>query len=271
MRAGNRAAGLLTYNHRAYFHMLKAARRLHQTTAYLQRRALSVSTMNLDAAPQQAKPLNEIKSHQQYVAPPLDFGSLKKSPLEQFSQWFNEAQSYGVPEPEAFSVATVDAATCTPSVRTVLLKQVDERGFCFFTNYESRKGRELGLSPDLDAPKGNKAAGSWYWRDMHRAVRIVGQVERISQEESMKYYFSRPIGSQIGAHASPQSQAVPNREYLEERVQKFEDEFGIEHGSAERKADDPKDQGKSVPLPKYWGGVRIVPQEVEFWVGRPNR
>ncbi|KAK9893795.1 pyridoxamine 5'-phosphate oxidase [Cystobasidium minutum MCA 4210] len=228
--------------------------------------------MNMDPAPPtQAKPLNEIKSRQQYVAPPLDFDSLKRSPLEQFSEWFNEAQSHGVPEPEAFSVATVDAATMTPSVRTVLLKQVDERGFCFFTNYQSRKGKELQLSPDLEAPKGSKAAGSWYWRDMHRSVRIVGPVERISEEENTKYFHSRPIGSQIGAHASPQSQVVPDRKYLEERVQKFEDEFGIEHGSAVRKADDPVDQGKNVPLPKYWGGVRIVPQEVEFWVGRPNR
>lgn len=239
------------------------------------------ASMNLDMAAaatsssspssSQTKPLNEIKSHQQYIAPPLDFGSLKNSPLEQFSVWFDEAQTQGVPEPEAFSVATVDVATGTPSVRTVLLKQVDDRGFCFFTNYESRKGKELGLSPDLSKKTGGKAAGSWYWRDMHRAVRMVGQVERMTKEESYKYYSTRPIGSQIGAHASPQSQPVPNREYLENLVQQFEDKFNVEHGSAERKADDPKDQGKTVELPEYWGGVRIVPTEVEFWVGRPNR
>ena len=214
---------------------------------------------------------HELTTHQQYNAPPLDIPSLKQSPIEQFSQWFSEAQEHGVKEPEAFSIATVDATTLAPSVRFVLLKQVDDKGFVFYTNYESRKGRELGLSPDLDKQKGNKAAGCWYWKEMSRSVRIVGDVERLSPEESLKYYSTRPVGSQIGAHASPQSRIVQDRSELEKLVEKVEDTFSIARESADRAADDERDKGKKVPLPKNWGGVRIVPTEVEFWVGRQNR
>lgn len=217
------------------------------------------------------KAYHQITTHQQYTAPALDIPSLKSSPIEQFSAWFSEAQEFGVKEPEAFSVATVDADTLAPSVRFVLLKQVDDRGFVFFTNYESRKGREMGLSPDLDKHKGTKAAGAWYWKEMSRSVRIVGEVERLTPEESNGYYSTRPVGSQIGAHASPQSRVVSGREDLEKLVESFEDKFDIARGSADRKADDVKDAGKSVPLPRNWGGVRIVPTEVEFWVGRQNR
>lgn len=217
------------------------------------------------------KAYQQITGHYQYHAPPMDLSTLKASPIEQFSNWFSEAQSQGVPEPEAVSIATVDAETLQPSVRMVLLKQVDERGFVFFTNYESRKGRELGLSPDLDKREGTRAAACWYWRDMHRSVRVAGKVERVSAEESNEYFKSRPIGSQIGAHSSPQSQIVSGREDLEELVKQNEAKYGIAPDSSTRKADDPVDQGKTVPLPKNWGGVRIVPHEVEFWVGRENR
>ena len=229
-----------------------------------------------EATSNEAKPgkaLQHITSHSQYYAPPLDLSSLNPSPLEQFSSWFNEAQEYGIPEPEAVSIATVNTDTLQPSVRVVLLKQVDETGFVFFTNYKSRKGKELGLSPDLDTPHGKKAGAVWYWRDMHRSVRVTGRVERLSYKESEEYHSTRPIGSQIGAHASPQSCVVEGggREELEELVQKYEDQFGIARGSATRKSGDPLDMNKKVPLPKYWGGVRIVPNEVEFWVGRENR
>jgi len=231
--------------------------------------------MNLDsstaASSTASKPLHQITTHEQYTATPLDIPSLKTSPIEQFSVWFDEAQKHGVPEPEAMSVATVDSATMQPSVRVVLLKQVDDRGFCFFTNYESRKGRELGMSPDLAAKHGNRAAAAWYWKEMSRSVRVAGRVERLDEEESYSYFSTRPIGSQIGAHASPQSKVVSDRADLEELVTRFEDQFGVERGSASRKADDPVDNGKKVPLPKNWGGVRIVPDEVEFWVGRQNR
>lgn len=214
---------------------------------------------------------HQVTTHQQYNAPPLELSKLRESPIEQFSQWFSEAQEHGVKEPEAFSVATVDAATLAPSVRFVLLKQVDDQGFVFFTNYESRKGRELGLSPDLEKQKGNKAAGCWYWKEMSRSVRIVGDVERLSEEDSYSYYSTRPIGSQIGAHASPQSRVVQDRNELEQLVEQIEDQYNIARGSADRSADDERDKGKTVPLPKNWGGVRIVPTEVEFWVGRQNR
>ncbi|CAD6565913.1 MAG: hypothetical protein CYPHOPRED_000093 [Cyphobasidiales sp. Tagirdzhanova-0007] len=217
------------------------------------------------------KALQQITSHQQYHAPPLDISSLKASPIEQFSAWFSEAQAYGVPEPEAVSIATVDSTTLQPSVRVVLLKQVDERGFVFFTNYESRKGKELGLSPDLSKREGTKAGAVWYWRDMHRSVRVAGKVERLEPKESYEYFSSRPIGSQIGAHASPQSTVVKGREDLEEYVQKSETQFGIAQGSTTRRSDHPVDKDKTVPLPDNWGGVRIVPDEVEFWVGRENR
>ena len=229
-------------------------------------------TMNInDDNGSQGKALQQITSHQQYEAPPLDISKLKSSPLEQFSLWFEEAKKQGVPEPEGFSVATVNAETLTPSVRMVLLKQVDDKGFVFFTNYQSRKGKELGMSPDLDKKQGNRAAGAWYWKEMSRSVRIVGTAERLSEKESYEYYSTRPIGSQIGAHASPQSQVVQSRDELEGFVAQFEDKFGIERGSASRKAGDATDEGKTVPLPKTWGGVRIVPDEVEFWVGRQNR
>lgn len=217
------------------------------------------------------KTYHAIDTHQQYTAPPLEIPKLKETPIEQFSQWFSEAQQHGVPEPEAFSIATVDATTLAPSVRFVLLKQVDDKGFVFYTNYESRKGRELGMSPDLEKQKGNKAAGCWYWKEMSRSVRIVGDVERLPPEESFRYYSTRPVGSQIGAHASPQSRVVQDRNELEKLVEQVEDKFSIDRGSADRTASDERDKGKTVPLPKNWGGVRIVPTEVEFWVGRQNR
>lgn len=222
-------------------------------------------------APGPSQPLHQITTHQQYTAPPLDIPALKASPIEQFSVWFAEAQKHPVPEPEAMSVATVEASTLQPSVRVVLLKQVDPRGFCFFTNYESRKGRELGMSPDLTAKHGNRAAAAFYWKEMSRSVRVAGRVERLSEEESYRYFSTRPIGSQIGAHASPQSKVVKDRRELERYVEDYEDMFGVQRGSAARKADDPVDKDKKVPLPKNWGGVRIVPDEVEFWVGRENR
>lgn len=236
-------------------------------------RAPGTSESTSSSMTKDAGAYHQITTHQQYTAPPLNLASLDPNPLSQFSKWFSEAQAEGVKEPEGFQVATVDSSTSppTPSVRTVLLKQVDDKGFVFFTNYESRKGRELGLGEDLTAKKGNKAAGNWYWKEMSRSVRVVGDVERLDADESYEYFSTRPVGSRIGAHASPQSRVVKDRSELEGYVKKYEEEFGIELGSSDRKADDAKDQGKTVPLPKNWGGVRIVPTEVEFWVGRQNR
>jgi pyridoxamine 5'-phosphate oxidase len=144
------------------------------------------------------------------------------------------------------SVATVDAEG-RPSVRTVLLKGLDERGFVFFTNYESAKGQALADNP--------RAELLFYWAELERQVRISGRVEQTSREETEAYFRSRPIGNQIGALASPQSQVIPNRDVLEQRYAELEREF----------------QAGDVPLPDHWGGYRVVPETIEFWQGRKSR
>jgi len=135
-------------------------------------------------------------------------------------------------------------------VRVVLLKQVDERGFVFFTNYESRKSRELLES--------GHAALAFYWRELHRQVRVVGRIERVAEEESDAYYVTRPVGSRVGAWASPQSSVVGEGD-VQQRVHDVEHRFGLDAG---------KDD---VPRPPFWGGWRVVPLEVEFWMGKPSR
>ncbi|MGH2524230.1 MAG: pyridoxamine 5'-phosphate oxidase, partial [Anaerolineales bacterium] len=129
----------------------------------------------------------------------------------------------------------------------VLLKGFDERGFVFYTNYESQKGRELAENP--------RAALVFYWAALGRQVRIVGQVSRVSREESEAYFRTRPIGAQLGAWASRQSRAIPNREMLEDRLA----ELAVQY------------QNRDIPLPPYWGGFRLTPHSIEFWQGRPNR
>ena len=135
-----------------------------------------------------------------------------------------------------------------PSARIVLLKEFDQRGFVFFTNYESRKGQELAENP--------QAALLFCWLELERQVRIEGRVERVSAEESLEYFQSRPKGSQIGAWASPQSRAIPGREVLEEKIQELTARYQNE---------------EVLPLPPNWGGYRLRPQQVEFWQGRENR
>lgn len=166
-------------------------------------------------------------------------------PTEQFLKWFNEALAAEVPEANAMSVSTVDAKGC-PSSRILLIKDVDQRGFTWFTNYESRKGNDLAQNPH--------AALLFYWIPLERQVRIEGRVERISAEESDAYYQSRPLGSRIGAIASAQSRPVANREALEARVKEVAQQAG-EH-----------------PVrPPHWGGYRLIPDYLEFWQGRPSR
>lgn len=165
-------------------------------------------------------------------------------PFTQFSRWFNDAAS--VPDANAMTLATA-TRTGKVSARVVLLKGFDERGFSFFTNYESRKGRELTENPH--------AALVFYWQPLGRQVRIEGIVTRMSEEESDAYFRTRPVGSQLGALASPQSQPIPNREFLETRYNEV----------AERFTHDP------VPRPKHWGGYRLAPHAVEFWQSRENR
>jgi pyridoxamine 5'-phosphate oxidase len=164
----------------------------------------------------------------------------------QFATWFAAAVESGLPEPNAMIVATADAAG-RPSARTVLLKEYDERGFVFFTTYESRKGKELAANP--------YASLVFSWVSLHRQVLAAGPVERVSRAETEDYFGSRPRGSQLGAWASPQSQVVEGRAAVEAGLAAAVERFG----------DGP------VPAPEHWGGFRVRPVTVEFWQGRTNR
>jgi pyridoxamine 5'-phosphate oxidase len=168
---------------------------------------------------------------------------LSTDPLELVRRWYGEA---GLPEPEAMALATA-SPDGMPSVRIVLLKGIDDRGIQFFTNYESRKGRELDANP--------RAAATLYWQPLKRAVRLEGGVERVSAEESDAYFASRPRGSRLGAWASRQGTAIPSRDALEAAL-----------ADAERAYPD-----DDVPRPGHWGGYRLVPSAIELWEGRPSR
>jgi pyridoxamine 5'-phosphate oxidase len=175
----------------------------------------------------------------------LDAADVDSNPVRQFETWFAQAIDAQVPEPNAMTLATADADG-RPSARIVLIKGVDERGFVFFTNYDSRKGRELAANP--------AASLLFHWIELERQVRIEGRIVKTSDEESDKYYASRPLGSRIGAWASDQSQPLANREVLEAREREISAKYG----------DEP-------PRPPHWGGYRLIPDVVEFWQGRPSR
>ena len=177
---------------------------------------------------------------------PLREEDVDPDPLRQFASWFREAASAGVRMPEAAALATASAAG-EPSVRMVLVKGFDERGFVFYSDYASRKGRELDANP--------RAALLFHWDPLGRQVRIEGPVQRVSAGESAAYVRSRPRGSQLSALASPQSQTIDNREALEQRVA----ELKAHHGKRE------------LPLPSTWGGYRLAAQAFEFWQQRHDR
>jgi len=169
-----------------------------------------------------------------------------RDPIELFREWFDAARERGLELPEAMTLATADAEG-RPSARTVLLKSADERGFVFFTNYESRKGRELGANPS--------AALVFHWaQEPRRQVLIAGTVERISEAESDAYYATRPVGSRLAAWASRQSRPISGREELERAYAEAEQAHG----------EDPA-------RPPFWGGYVLVPETIEFWESRPNR
>ncbi|KVQ72232.1 pyridoxamine 5'-phosphate oxidase [Burkholderia multivorans] len=180
-----------------------------------------------------------------YSRASLDEADAAPDPFAQFDRWFNEALAAKLPEPNTMTLATV-GADGRPSARIVLVKGVDERGFVFFTNYESRKGRDLAAHP--------YAALLFYWIELERQVRIEGRVEKTSADESDRYFASRPVGSRIGAWASEQSAVIDSRATLEAREKTFSERYG----------DDP-------PRPPHWGGYRVVPDTLEFWQGRPSR
>ncbi|MFC7274282.1 pyridoxamine 5'-phosphate oxidase [Paractinoplanes rhizophilus] len=171
---------------------------------------------------------------------------LATSWTRQFEAWFADAAAFGLPEPNAMIVATA-AADGHPSARTVLLKGYDERGFTFFTNYQSRKGAELAANP--------YASLVFPWFAMQRQVIVTGAVQRVPRAETEEYFASRPRGSQLGAWASPQSRVLPGRAAVEAGLAAARERFG----------DGP------VPAPPHWGGLRVVPETVEFWQGRSNR
>jgi pyridoxamine 5'-phosphate oxidase len=175
----------------------------------------------------------------------LDEADIDRDPIRQFEKWFAQAVDARLPEPNAMTLATVDARGY-PAARIVLIKGVDERGFVFFTNYESRKGEELAVNP--------RASLLFHWVELERQVRIEGRIDKTDAAESDAYYASRPLASRIGAWASAQSQVIESRAVLEAREAEIRAQYG-EHP----------------PRPPFWGGYRLQPDAIEFWQGRPSR
>lgn len=182
----------------------------------------------------------------EYVSLPFTKAQVAADPITQFKKWFDEAVKSEQPDPEAMTLSTA-TADGRVTARIILLKGCDERGFDFFTNYESRKSREMTSNPH--------AALTFYWHTLHRQVRIEGVVEKITPEESDEYFQTRPRGSQIGAWASPQSEEIAGRKELEQKVSETEAQF--------------KDQ--PINCPSFWGGFRLKPERIEFWQGRESR
>lgn len=183
---------------------------------------------------------------QEYAKHELDRDSVADDPIQQFQAWFDEALEAEVEEPNAMTLATTDA-TGRPAARIVLLKGLDERGFVFYSNYESQKGEQMNANPNV--------ALVFWWEPLERSVRIEGTAEKLPEDESTEYFESRPHGSQLGAWASPQSRVIESREVLQKRLELVESEY---------------DEGE-VPRPPHWGGYVVHPREIEFWQGRPNR
>ncbi|MBC8109094.1 MAG: pyridoxamine 5'-phosphate oxidase [Anaerolineae bacterium] len=182
-----------------------------------------------------------------YVKGELTERDAASDPFAQFAKWFNEATALEIPDVNAMAVATADARG-TPSVRICLLKNFDEDGFTFFTNQQSRKGRELTENP--------KASLCFFWQPLERQVRIDGVVEPVSREDAKTYFQSRPIGSQIAASISHQSEAIKSRDELE----RVHAQLLAKHAN-----------DKAIELPDFWGGYRVVPSAIEFWQGRRSR
>lgn len=183
----------------------------------------------------------------EYAKHELSADTVAEDPIAQFQDWFDDALDAEIEEPNGMTLATA-APNGQPSARIVLLKGVDERGFIFYSNYESRKGTELAQNP--------KAALVFWWEPLERSVRIEGTVERLPEDESTEYFHSRPRGSQLGAWASPQSQPVASRDLIEDNLDRVKDEYA---------------DAEDIPRPSHWGGYVVRPQRIEFWQGRPNR
>ena len=181
----------------------------------------------------------------EYLGEPLSEVHSDANPMRQFAHWFEQVRDLE-PDPTAMALATASPDS-RPSVRTVLLKAIDDRGYIFYTNYESRKAREMEAT--------GRASALFFWRSVERQVRIDGTVERISPAESDAYFETRPLDSRMSVYASKQSEPIPSRDVLEEAFERVKRTYG----------DGP------VPRPDWWGGYRIVPDEFEFWQGRTSR
>ncbi|MCJ8208880.1 pyridoxamine 5'-phosphate oxidase [Mucilaginibacter sp. RS28] len=184
---------------------------------------------------------------QEYQASTLSEKEVDANPIAQFEKWFNEALKAEVQEPNAMTLATA-TSDGRPSARIVLLKGFDENGFVFYTNYLSRKGKEMAKNP--------LGAITFFWGALERQIRIEGTIEKVSREESEEYFHSRPKLSQIGALASPQSQEVAGREVLEHKMQELQERYADE---------------EVIPKPSHWGGYILKPTWFEFWQGRQSR
>ena len=181
-----------------------------------------------------------------YQLASLDEATSMAHPMDQFTIWWNDAIESNIDEVNAFVLSTVKA-NGAPASRVVLLKGYTPEGFIFFTNYDSNKGKEITANPNV--------AMNFFWKELERQVRITGTIKKISVEESAEYFHSRPLGSQVGAWASPQSQVIPNRDFLEKNFTEQTEKY----------------KEGNVPLPPHWGGYIVHPTQVEFWQGRSSR
>lgn len=181
-----------------------------------------------------------------YAKQSLDIKEVASLPITQFRRWFEEAINAKIEEPNAMSLSTIKEDN-TPSCRIVLLKEVTDEGFVFFTNYESDKGKEIATN--------GKAAINFFWKELERQVRIEGIIEKVPAAVSDEYFASRPRSSQVGAWVSPQSNEVPDRAYLENKFIELTEKF----------------EGQEITRPPHWGGFVLLPNSVEFWQGRPSR
>ncbi len=186
------------------------------------------------------------KLRREYTDAGLDERDVDANPFKQFEDWFQEAIDAKLDLPDAMTLATATRGGM-PSARIVLLRGLDERGFVFYTDYESQKGEELAENPN--------AALVFYWRELDRQVRITGQVSKVSRENSNNYFQTRPVDSRLAALASKQSEVIPNRAVLEKRFKQLAAQY----------------QDEEIPLPSDWGGYRLSPNMIEFWSGRPSR
>ena len=186
------------------------------------------------------------KLRRDYLFTDLDENKVKINPFDQFNVWMEEAIKADLIDPSAMILATADK-NAVPAVRVVLLKRVDKEGLVFYTNYESKKGKDISENP--------QASLLFFWKELERQIRISGKVKKVSKKESESYFHSRPYESQLAALASKQSSIIPGRKHLENKFDELKNEF----------------KGKEIPLPAYWGGFKLVPESFEFWQGRENR